>query len=139
MNGHVTAGDLAARYGGSIDGADVTEFVDGLNALAKVGVGRVFGPGEPDPLSQEHYAAALFFRQVGRPPTAGELRGRPDPGCAACARECGTCDDHARKLGEPITYPPRPWPSESPEHYPGTYLFTRPGRKDAYDVRDSVG
>ncbi len=90
-------------------------------AAAVVQVAEVTRPGSgPDAIERERHYLGETMHLIGRPLTDRELQGDPVPDCVACARMAGLpCGEHARKLGEPIPLPPRPWPSEAPGHYPG--------------------
>lgn len=106
-------------------------------AQARVHVAR---PGrELDLTDAENYIRQDFFRAVGRPPGAAEIMGIPRDGCAACERMSGMpCDAHVRKAGTEIAYPPHPWPSEQPGHYPGTARIASGPDKPPYNVLRSV-
>ena len=97
-------------------------------AAAKVAQSEVTRPGSgPDAHDREAYYQRAWVETVGRVFTAEELSGTPVPGCVACSRLAGlVCDEHARRLGEPIPYPPHPWPSETVGSTPGMIVM-RPG------------
>jgi hypothetical protein len=136
MGSGVTAGDIAARYGGLIGHADIPGFIGEVEAAqklsAQVQVTTVIAPGEgQDPFDAEKGYRWNFFMTVGRHPTEMEIMGLPVWECDACQRLNGTqpCDEHRRPLGAEIPYPPRPWPSDDPGHIPGTSIIVRPGER----------
>lgn len=99
------------------------------SAASQVAQGEVTRPGSgPDAHDREWLYQQEWRRVVGRELTAEELAGRPVAGCVACGRLAGmVCDDHARRPGEPIPYPPEStWPSKWPGHVPGA-VVQRPG------------
>jgi hypothetical protein len=98
-------------------------------AKAHVAVAEVTRPGSgPDAFDREVYYRRAWMQTVGREFTVEELAGQPVPGCVACSRMAGApCDEHARKTGEPIPYPPHPWPSEMAGHTAGQIIL-RPGQ-----------
>jgi hypothetical protein len=132
----VTPADVAARFGGHIGQADIADFIGQLEGAAKlnaaVAVSPVYGPGgDPDPMDLEYGYRWNFTQHVGRQPTQLEIDGLPSRSCDSCRRLSGTeaCDGHKRKLGTPIAYPPKPWPSDDPGWIPGTTIVVRPGQK----------
>ena len=125
---------LAARGPASayVGAAEVQQFLVGAKAetvaKAYVAVSEVTRPGSgPDAFDRERYHLTTWMRNVGRVPSPEELAGRPVPGCVACSRLAGlVCEEHTRKTGEPLDYPPHPWPSEAPGAVPGGIVL-RPG------------
>lgn len=131
----ITPAEVAAKYGGAVGPSDVAGFVGQLESVQKlnaaVAVSRVYGPGDPDPMDLEYGYRQSFFQHVGRAPTQLEIDGLPSRSCDGCLRLAGTeaCDAHKRKMGEPLPYPPRPWPSDEPGWIPGTGIVVKPGQK----------
>jgi hypothetical protein len=93
---------------------------------------RETAPEEISAVERERRMQHWFRHYVGREPTVRERTGAPVAGCAGCERLSGisACDDHARKIGEPMAWPPRDtWVP----HVPGTNARPVP-----YNVLNSV-
>lgn len=113
--------------------ADRQRIQDAQMAMAQA---EVTGPGELDSWDREQYYVRQFAHTTGRMPDVRELRGPAVADCAGCERMNGSgpCDDHARRRGEPIPYPPEStWPSRQLGHYPGAIHLP------PYNIYKSVG
>jgi hypothetical protein len=131
----VTAAEVAGQAGDDPD-ALLAALKTAAATNRVIAAAEVTRPGEQDLMEREWSVLRSFMHYVGRPPTEAEQNGPPDLSCDACVRlGPGTCDDHRRKPGEPIPAPPRPWPSEDPARYPGTYRINHP---PPYNIYNSV-
>ena len=127
LNTHQASEDglLSAAEMTSVLGARRT--ADQAEAIMRVA--EVIRPGgsQLDTFDREQAIRRQWAERVGRWFSAEELRGLPRAGCEACARMAGApCDQHVRRMGEPIALPDHPWPSEMSGHTPGMVVL-RPG------------